>query len=55
MKKKAKNKDQPTNNHKKRTEKKKTKEKNRKIKNKSNGKHKIYHGPLFQKWIDGRF
>ena len=41
--------DQPTKNHKKITEK-KTQEKN-----KTNGECYTFHGPLFQKWIDGRY
>ena len=49
MKTKSKNKDQPTKNYKKITEKK------IQPKNKSNGKYNVYHGPLSQKWIDGRY
>ena len=49
MKTKAKNKDQPTSNHKKNQKNKKQQ------KTKSNGKNNTYHGPLSQKWIDGRY
>ena len=44
MKTKTKDKDEPTNNHKK-----------IKQKNKSNEMYNTYHEPLFQKWIDGRY
>ena len=49
MKTKTKNKDQPTNNHTKKEENKKQQ------KSKSNGKNNTHHGPLSQKWIDGRY
>ena len=44
MKTKTTNKDQLTNN-----------QKVKKTESKNNGKYNTYHGPLSQKWIDGRY